>query len=464
MRDNKSDREYLPLLDFVDRCRLYGGILKEVSRRDFLKYVGVGALGLVAKPRLLSALERGHRPATAASDVVQCFHEGATSGSTINEAVVQMMVDESIMALAGIRDIGEAWKTLFPGITDTSIIGIKVNCINSSHKTNPAVVRCICNGLAQMNVGTLFKKNNIIVWDRTNSELTNCGYTKYTGGDPDTVRCFGSNESGVGYDSGITFNVNGSNQNPSKILSQMVDYLIDAAVLRTHSQGVVTLNMKNHYGSVHNPGGLQHSSGCSPAIPSLNQQIRDDITPNNIQKLFFIDGLFGMYSGGPGGSPNFNPKLILMSKDPVACDKQGQNVINAERALHSLPPLDAAQITTAAAPPYSLGSLDINLIELNNVGVGDAGAPVPEGGRLEVSPNPVRDRATVTFAVSRRGPVSLELLNAAGRTEARLFAGTLGRGRHSVNWRTGRKLAGGTYFLRLNRAGATKVRKVTVVN
>jgi uncharacterized protein (DUF362 family) len=439
--------------------------LKEVSRRDFLKSVGVGALGLVAKPKLLSALDRRLWPALDASDVVQCFHDGSTSGSTINEAVVQMMVDESIMALAGIRNVGEAWKTIFPGITDTSIIGIKVNCINSQLATHPAVTRCICNGLAQMDVGgSSFKKNNIIVWDRTNGELTSSGYTKYTGNDPDTVRCFGTNESGIGYDSGVTFNVNGSNQNPSKILSQMVDYLIDAAVLKTHSQGVVTLNMKNHYGSVHNPGGLQHSSGCSPAVPSLNQQIRDVITPSNIQKLFFIDGLFGLYSGGPGGSPNFNPKLILMGKDPVACDKQGQNVINVERALHSLPALDADQIKVAADPPYSLGSLDINLIELNNVGVDEAGRTVRDDGLFKVSPDPVRDHATVTFDLSRQGPVSLELLDAAGRTEARLFAGTLDKGKHNVDWRAGRKLPGGTYFLRLNSSGATKVRKVMVVN
>jgi len=439
--------------------------LREVSRRDFLKYVGVGALGLVAKPQLLSAFDRKLWPTLDASDVVQCFHDGATSGSTINEPVVQMMVDESIMALAGVRNVGEAWKSIFPGITDTSIIGIKVNCINSAHKTNPAVVRCICNGLAQMDVGgSQFKKNNIIIWDRTNNELTNGGYTKYTGSDPDTVRCFGTNESGYGYDSGLTFNVNGSSQNPSKILSQTIDYLIDAAVLRTHGSAVLTLSMKNHYGSVHSPGTLQHSSGCSPAIPSLNQQIRDLITPNNIQKLFFIDGLFAMYSGGPGGSPNFNPKLLLMSKDPVACDKQGQNVINAERALHSLPPLDAPQLPTAAAPPYNLGSLDINLIELNNVGVGEAGQPVPDDVAFSVSPDPLRNRATVTFGVSRRGPVSLDLVDAAGRIEARLFAGTLPKGRHSVDWRTGQGLARGTHFLRLNRAGATRVRKVTVVN
>jgi len=439
--------------------------MKEVSRRDFLKSVGVGALGLVARPKLLPALERGLFPPGEPSDVVQCFHESATTGSTVNEPVVQMMLDESVMALAGVRNVGQAWKTLFPGITETSVIGIKVNCASPQTPTRPEVIGCICNGLAQMDLGgSQFKRNNVIVWERTNNELIAAGFTKYTGTDPDTVRCFGTNEAGYGYDSGVTLDVNGSSQHPSKILSQTIDYLIDAAVLKTHIQGVVTLNLKNHYGSVHNASSLQHSNGCSPAIPSLNQQIRDVITPNSIQKLFFIDGLFGMYSGGPSGPPNFNPKLVLMSRDPVACDKQGQNVINAERALHSLPPLDAAQITTAAEPPYDLGTTEINLIELNNVGVGDAGRPVPSDGLFEVSPEPVRDRATVSFTVSRPGPASLELVNSAGRTEARLFAGTLHKGKHRVDWRTGRKLAGGTYFLRLNSAGATRIRKLTLVN
>jgi hypothetical protein len=152
-----------------------------------------------------------------------------------------------------------------------------------------------------------------------------------------------------------------------------------------------------------------------------------------------------------------------MSKDTVACDKQGQNVINAERVLHGLAPLDSAYIATAAQPPYNLGTTEINLIELNNVGVGESGRPVSGGGLFEVSPEPVRDRATVTFTVSRQGPVSLELVNAAGRTEARLFAGTLYKGKHRVNWHAARQLAAGAYFLRLNNAGAIRVRKVTVI-
>jgi uncharacterized protein (DUF362 family) len=439
--------------------------MKEVSRRDFLKYVGAGALGLAARPRL-PVFEGSPFRLGEPSDVVQCFHENATSGSAVNEPVVQVMVDESIMALAGIRNVGEAWKSLFPDITETSIIGIKVNCASRQTPTRPEVVRCIANGLAQMDIGGApFKRNNIIIWERTNSELTAAGFTKYTGSDPDTVRCFGTNESGVGYDSSVTFTVaNSSDQHPSMILSQTIDYLINAAVLKTHSQANLTLTLKTHYGSVSNSTGLQHSSGCSPAIPSLNQQIRDVIVPKDIQKLFFIDGLFGMYSGGPSGPPNFNPKLLLLSRDPVACDKQGQNVINAERALHSLPPLDAAQINAAAEPPYSLGTTEVNLIELNNVGVAESGRPLPGSGLFEVAPDPMRDHARVTFTVPRQGPALLELLNAAGRTEARLFSGTVYKGKHSVDWRAPRRLAAGTYFLRLNHAGAVRVRKVLVAD
>jgi hypothetical protein len=436
-----------------------------ITRRDFLKYAGIGALGLIARPGLARAL--GKLPgSTDGSDVVQCSDVNATAGSsTINEAVVQTMVDESIKTLSGLPDVGEAWKTVFPDIASSSVIGIKVNCINSSFATHPPVVNCIVNGLALMDFsGTPFPKNNVIVWDRTDSELTSSGYTLYDGSDPARYRCFGTSHSGIGYDTGISFTVNGVTSRPSKILSQLCDYLIDAAVLRTHSQGVITLTMKNHYGSVNNPGSLQHNNGCSPAVPSLNQQIRDVITPNNIQRLFFIDGLFGLYSGGPGGVPNFNPKLIIMSRDQVACDAQGQNVINAERARHGLGALDAAQITTAAQPPYSLGTTEINLLEVIDPSVGVEENPGSARARaLSVAPHPFRNRATVTFSLTRASNVRLDLLDQAGRIAAAVYRGRLARGRHSLPMSTD-GVVPGAYFLRLAAGTGTQVRKITITN
>ncbi|MFO7650285.1 MAG: DUF362 domain-containing protein [bacterium] len=438
--------------------------MKDISRRDFLKYLGIGAAGLVAGPKLALA-QRGSRllPATDSSRVVECVNDNATNGSTINEPVVQSMMDESIKALTDIADVGEAWKSIFPGITGDSVIGIKVNCINRYLATHPQFVSTIVSGLARMQFSKgPFKRNNIIVWDRTDSELTSSGYTIYTGTDPDTTRYVGTNHSGFGYDTGITFNVNGSSQNPSKILSQMCDYIIDAAVLKTHSQGVITLSMKCHYGSVHNPGGLQHSAGCSPAIPSLNQQIRDLVTPNNIQKLFIIDGLFGLYSGGPGGSPNFNPKLLIMSRDIVACDFRGQQVINIERQARSLSQLNAAQITVAAQPPYSLGTTDIELVRLVNVGVNEPGRREAGGTGLDVRPQPLRGRGTVSFALPRDGHVRVDLFDESGRVAARVFDGALRRGSHRLQFGN-HGLRAGNYVLRLEGAGQKVQRAVTVV-
>ncbi|MBM3321906.1 DUF362 domain-containing protein [candidate division WOR-3 bacterium] len=347
--------------------------MKGISRREFLKLAGVGALGLAARRTLGGLLgpEAGP-PRDLASTVVQCYDDTATSGASVREPVVQVMMDESIKALTGLSDVGEAWKNVFPGIVSTSIIGIKVNCINSALATHPAFVNCIASGLARMNFGgNLFRRNNIIIWDRTNSELTAAGYTIYTGTDPATVRCYGTNQSGVGYDTTVALNVAGVTSRPSRILSQQIDFMVNAAVLRTHGTAVVTLGMKNNYGSVDNPGSL-HGGQCNPYLPSLNQQIRDVITPNGKQRLFVIDGMFGLYSGGPGGSPNCVPRTLIMSRDVVATDFTGQTVINAERARRGLARVNAPHILTAAQPPYSLGTTDVSLVEIDNPTAGKA--------------------------------------------------------------------------------------------
>ena len=435
--------------------------MNDISRRKFLKYLGVGAMGLIAKP---SFSQLFNKFSFDASDVIQCFDDGATTGSTINEPIVQIMMDESIKALTGIQDVGEAWKSNFPGITENSIISIKINCINSSLPTHRPTVNCIVNGLALMNFsGTFYKKNNIIIWDRTDYELTASGYTIYTGSDPNTVRCFGTGHSGIGYDNTNPLNVNGVTSNPSKIISQMSDYVINAGVLRTHGTSVVTLTMKNHYGSVHNQGSL-HGGQCDPYIPATNQQIRDVLSPNNKQKIFIIDGLFGLYSGGPGGSPNFNPKLLIMSKDTVACDYQGQNVINQERQRHSLQPVNAPHITTAAQSPYSLGTTDINLIEINNpTAMEERKIELAPKNHLALSPHPFRDKTTISFSLPRPASVRLDIVDASGRVEANVYTGQLARGNHRIDYHTDNKLAAGTYFLKFYNNSKAITRKITIL-
>ncbi|KPK72717.1 hypothetical protein AMJ87_03915 [candidate division WOR_3 bacterium SM23_60] len=435
--------------------------MKSISRREFLKYLGAGAISIVAKPKIPLSLRNRLLPA---STVVQCFDENATSGSSINESVVHIMVDESIKTLTGLSDVGEAWKSLFPGITASSIIGIKVNCINHYVPTHPPVANTIANGLAQIHWGTTyFPKNNIIIWDRTSSELSSAGYTLYNGGDPGTVRCYGTNGS---YDTGCPFNVNGVTSYPSTILSQNCDYIIDAAVLKDHNGATATLTLKNHYGSVNNPSSLHGGTySCNPFIPSLNQQIRDIITPNNIQKISIIDGLFGRICWGPSGSANCNPKKIIMSLDTVACDSQGQNIINEERIALGQPTIDAPHIATAAQPPYNLGTTDIHLIEINNpTSIEESRQERLVNGMFTITPNPIHQTAVITVTLTQASAVYLDVIDASGRMCQHVFKGNLRSGTHRISFNRTPTLSTGTYFVRMRNHGTSSTKKVTILN
>lgn len=440
--------------------------MRDISRRDFIKYCGLGTLGLLVKPTLSCAKDLNIDPLR--SEVIQCFHEDANTGSTINESVVQIMMDESIKTLTGITDVGAAWKSIFPGITENSVITIKVNVINEYLPTHPEFANCIVNGLAQMQFGIHhFTRNNIIIWDRTDWELVDANYTIYDGSDPNTARCFGTDHSGIGYNYSMPFDVDGVTSYPSRILTDMTDYLVNAAVLKDHNGATVTLTMKNHYGSVNNPGSLHNGASytCNPDIPALNQQIRDVVVPNNIQKIFIIDGIFSKVNWGPSGPPNCNPKKLIMSFDQVACDSQGQNVINQERQLMGYGTISAPHIQTAALAPYNLGSTEVDLIEINNPTVINEFKPsTPAHYSLQIAPNPVRSKTTISFTLPRPSAVRIELINTTGRVEDRIFSGDLSQGQHRVAYDIKRHLTSGNYFVRLHDRGGNVLRKITILN
>ncbi len=432
-----------------------------ISRRDFLRFLGAGAFGLFVRPKL----SLGSTGKTQASDVVQCFDENATSGATINVSVVQTMVDESIKTLTGIENVGEAWKSIFPGINDTSVIGVKVNCINNAVPTNPELVDCILAGLAQMEFGGVgYSKNNVIIWDRTDGELSSAGYSIYDGGDPDTARCFGTNHSGVGYDTDVSLDLPGtpSSTNPSSILSTMCDHLINVAVLKNHGTARVTLTMKNNYGSVSPVP--SHNSQCDPYIPALNKQIRDSIGSGNRQRIFIIDALWGSVTQGPGGSPNVNPNKVIMSLDMVACDSHGQAVINEERQALGQSAVSATHISTAAEPEYDLGTAEVNLIEISNPARVQESEVIssPEKLSMAISPNPFRGRTTIALAIAHSSPVRLDLLDRAGRVQARIYDGQLSEGTHRIGY-VDHGLPSGTYFVSVSSRDGRATQKVTLL-
>lgn len=451
---------------------------RQLSRRDFLKELAVGAAGLTLAPKIFAKNLGG--VLNPHSDVVWCSDVSATSGATINQAVVQIMMDTSIQRITGQSTVGAAWLSLFAGITQASIICIKVNCINSALSSHPQVVTAITNGLAQMNVGGLsFRRNNIIIWDRTNAELTGARYTIYTGTDPNTVRCFGTNQTGIGYDTTRPLTIQRDSGtisvNPSRIMTSLSDFMINVACLKDHGAPAMTFCLKNHFGSVSPVPCSAGDGNNSPEIPSLNQQIRDVLTKQ--EKIFIVDGLYGIYNGGPGGSPQswnrtFPPKntpdSIFMSRDPVAIDYQDEQIINAERVGQGMAAKYARHIRDAAIPPYNLGTMDINLIRIQNPsGIAEKTSVSLNGLKLyQNEPNPFRTATAIHYAITERGIASLKIVDKTGRVVKTLTNKTHEAGDFRLMWdgrdRYGRKVAAGMYIYSL-QMGKRSISKTLVV-
>jgi uncharacterized protein (DUF362 family) len=418
-------------------------IFQSLDRRTFLKLLSITGIAALVEPRRLVA-------SLAQDDLSRLIfveNKAATTGFSINAGVVQEMVNDGITVLANIPDIGEAWKSLLPGITPVNTIGIKVNCFNSLMPAHPEVTYAVANSLKKMYFGTgYFPENNIIIYDVANMHLRDSGYTINTS---DTgVRCFGTIETGIGYSAPI-YDVNGIFQGLSNILVEMIDYLINISVLKNHGLAGATLCLKNHYGTTEDPDYL-HGNFCDPYIPALNAlpPIRDK------QHVNILDALFGIYEGGPMGSPQFISNMLVMSMDPVAVDFWGRELLkvygaeNLERASY---------IDTATQAPYSLGTNDPTQMDIITVSGTIVEDTYPEYliNRDEIllpqnHPNPFSRNTQIRFHLSRTEHVDVTIFDVSGRRVRGLLGQTLGAGWHTARWDghndAGHPVSSGIYF------------------
>jgi hypothetical protein len=82
-------------------------------------------------------------------------------------------------------------------------------------------------------------------------------------------------------------------------------------------------------------------------------------------------------------------------------------------------------------------------------------------------PNPVTAHTTVSFALPRAGRVGIAVYNVAGQKVKTLVDGTMGAGRHTVNWNGrnegGQSVAAGVYLYQMQAGGFSSTRKMVVV-
>jgi hypothetical protein len=402
--------------------------------------------------------------APAQSRVVVVWDTNAVHGSTIDSLVVRSMVDAGIKALTDSTTVSGAWKSCFPGLTATQNIALKLTVWSlASMPAHPPVTRAILRGLTQMQLGAAtFRPWRLIAFDRWNREFSGAGYTVRT--DTFDMRC-GGNDSTWGYQA-RSYPILGTPERFSSALTDSSAFMINLCVLKDMNFSInFSMSMKNHYGTINSPSSM-HASNMFQQVPEVLRVIRDSL--GHKEKIYIIDGLFAIYNS-PSSSPQAIPRTIILSKDPVAIDSMGVEMINNLRVAHGYTRKSASYL--AYAESIGLGTRRYTLIRINNPSAVEL-EPAPEGrpydfALLPPRPNPFAGTSEIPFLLPRAGEARVEVYNTLGVRVRTLTRGTRSAGQHTVTWDgrdgSGHKVASGVYLVRLAFGRASIERSLSLI-
>ncbi len=361
-----------------------------MKRRDFVK-LGLGSL--LTAPLLLHS--RGLVYADSfASSVVSVLDEKATRLSFregekinsdgvivdkilsyhINHARVARMVDTAIMKFTGQPALGKAWESLFPAgyPTKETTIGIKLNFSYGDWRNDEendwsklfcpfgpksAVTDAIVNGLSQMLDGT-FPVENITFVERMYAVGARRLYPLIQGYrpvNPDKEGIYHDSRQGASAQHWI-YAANPIElpeeaprfiaapdypeeyRAPQRIYSAVYqnDFLINYAITKDHREAGVTGAMKNNYGCTDNPVGTHGTVWNRPDSPYPGTRLCVPAFYKNINEhapflINILDGITGVYQGGPLSGKVFRGNSLAVSRDPVALDSYALHMINLSR-------------------------------------------------------------------------------------------------------------------------------------
>jgi len=284
--------------------------------------------------------------------VVAVRHPGSLQNRKVVQEAVHAMVDRGVRELVGASDAVEAWKRFF---AKGDVVGVKVNPVGYPHAiSNYELVREVASGLQSAGV----RPEDIVIFDRYRAQLIKAGYVKNL---PEGCRWDASVEDyddvqlGIeGYDPDVYREmelVSHDHHDPadprtrrshlSLIVSRKVNKIVNLPVLKDHASAGVTLALKNmSHGFVNNVArshGNPATNACNTFIPAIvsHPTIRAKVV------LHILDGIRGMFDGGPSGymGSTWEHHTLYFATDPVAMDRVGWDEIDARRILRGLPPV-----------------------------------------------------------------------------------------------------------------------------
>ena len=323
------------------------------TRRAFLGFSLSSAAWAVGLPRGYAANGQSRLSGLERSRVVIARDPGIRGvGGGFDSARLAQLLDHALQASCNCDSPLEAWKKVVrPG----EVVGLKVNCLGGrGNATHPELVEAITERLRQAGI------TEIVVWDRLTSDLERARFKIAERGSG--LRCFGNDVLGFEEDL-VAFGKAGSLV--CRTLARVCDAVINLPVLKDHGIAGVTLALKSMFGAIHNPN-KYHLNAGDPYVADVYAMVpvRQKV------RLHICDGLNAQYEGGPSFMPQWMWPFsgLLVSRDPVALDYVGWQIIEKKRAEVGLKPLrelkrEPSYIATAADAEHRLGTCDPKRIE-----------------------------------------------------------------------------------------------------
>jgi hypothetical protein len=380
------------------------------SRRHFIELAAAGSMAVSISPFINSKAfaedKTPPKPATNVKDsfkvprnensmpgkypgkVIQVIHDKPIVDNKFDYSTINFMLEKGMLALTETASIKDAWSKF---VSPADIIGLKVNPVAGKElSTSLEIIRAIISQLEQLGVS----RNNIVIWDRREFQLTEIGCTTENFPGIKIIGTERQDDKGSFYDSegkmygeemidkdwfywadvegkydkeSMPYMINeGKHSYFSRICTKDVTKIINIPILKNAGQ-TVTLCLKNlAYGVISNTGRLHKDLWAETCAEVCNfSPIRDKVVLN------IVDGIKGCYNGGPGANPQFfhNFNSILLGTDPVAVDRIGHEIILKKRIEEKIQTEDneKSRKFINLASDLGLGISDISKIKLEKI-------------------------------------------------------------------------------------------------
>jgi len=282
--------------------------------------------------------------------VIAVHNPAAIVSGQFQREPIRQMIRKGMAELTGTDGGPDAWRQFF-GAGD--VVGIKVNPVGKPHViSSPEVVREIIAGLNSAGV----KPKEIVVYDRYRKQFFDAGFDKWL---PEGVRVSHAAEdyqemqmaiegydpdhyvdmalTMPGYDAG---NLTARRSYAAEFITKQVNKLINLPVLKDHQSAGVTLALKNLSHGLVNNVNRSHSSFTLNACGAFIPAVVSLPVIRNKAVLHILDGIKGLYHGGPGARPQFvwEHRTMYFATDPVALDRIGWKVLDEKRVAVGMKP------------------------------------------------------------------------------------------------------------------------------